>query len=203
MTSTRIVIMAKAPIPGFAKTRLSQMLGAYGAAQLAARMLKHTVEVALSADVGPVEICASPGPNHEAWSDIALSGSIFWSEQCAGDLGARMACVVERAMASMEPVILVGTDCPGLDAIHFQKAGTALRAHDAVIVPVVDGGYALLGLNRFHPSLFENIEWSTERVFSQTLSRLRALNWSVRRLPMMRDVDTPTDLQYLPSSLKS
>jgi len=203
MTTTRIVIMAKAPIPGFAKTRLSLMLGAHGAAQLAARMLKHTVEAALSADVGPVEICASPGPDHEAWSDMALSKRILWSEQCDGDLGARMACVVERAENRKEPVILVGTDCPGLDAIRFQKASTALSAHDAVIVPVVDGGYALLGLNRFHPSLFEHIDWSTERVFSQTLSRLRALDWSVRRLPMMRDVDTPMDLQYLPSSLKS
>ena len=82
-------------------------------------------------------------------------------------------------------------------------ARAALCAHDAVIAPVVDGGYALLGLNRFHPSLFENIDWSTERVFTQTLSRLTALDWSVRRLPMMRDIDMPMELQYLPASWKS
>lgn len=201
--TTRIAIMAKAPIPGFAKTRLSLTLGAHGAAQLAARMLRHTVEAALSADVGPVEICASPAPDHDAWSDMVFPREILWSEQCAGDLGARMASVVERAVARMEPVLLVGTDCPDLDAIHFQKASAALCAHDVVIAPVVDGGYALLGLNRFHPSLFENIDWSTERVFTQTLSRLRALDWSVRRLPMMRDIDMPMDLQYLPSAWKS
>ena len=91
MMTTRIVIMAKAPIPGFAKTRLSLMLGAHGAAQLAARMLRHTVEAALSANVGPVEICASPGPNHDAWNDMLFPGEVLWSEQCAGDLGARSA----------------------------------------------------------------------------------------------------------------
>jgi hypothetical protein len=61
----------------------------------------------------------------------------------------------------------------------------------------VDGGYYLIGMNRLHPGLFEDIAWSTDQVYSQTVARARALGLSVLELPSWYDVDDAQALQML------
>ncbi|MDD2875278.1 MAG: glycosyltransferase, partial [Azoarcus sp.] len=90
MKPTRIIIFAKAPVAGYAKTRLIPALGAEGASRLARRMLAHTVGNALRANLGPVELCAAPSTVDPAWRELALPPELQWSEQGEGDLGARM-----------------------------------------------------------------------------------------------------------------
>jgi rSAM/selenodomain-associated transferase 1 len=199
VSATRIVVFAKAPQPGRVKTRLIPALGADGAAALAAHMLAHTLAAAAEAAPGGVELCASPAPDDPAWQGIALPAALRWSAQGEGDLGARMAGAAQRVLADGERVLLIGTDCPALDAARLRAAARALDATDAVIIPSFDGGYVLLGLRRFDPTLFADIVWSTSSVAAVTLARLRALGWTHRVLPALHDIDLPEDLVHLPA----
>ncbi len=199
MSATRIVVFAKAPQPGRVKTRLIPALGAEGAAALAAGMLVHTLGVAIEAGLGEAELCASPAPDDPAWQGIALPAALRWSAQGEGDLGARMAGAARRVLAGGERVLLIGTDCPALDAGCLRAASDALDAAEAVIVPSFDGGYVLLGLRRFDPTLFADIAWSTPSVATVTRARLCALGWNHRVLPALHDIDLPEDLVHLPA----
>lgn len=199
MSAPRIVVFAKAPQPGRVKTRLIPALGADGAAALAARMLAHTLAVAAEAASGEVELCASPAPDDPAWQGVAVPAALRWSAQGEGDLGARMAGAARRVLGGGGRVLLIGTDCPALNADGLRAAAQALDAADAVIIPSIDGGYVLLGLRRFDPTLFADIAWSTSGVAAETLARLRALGWTHRVLPALHDIDLPEDLVHLPA----
>jgi rSAM/selenodomain-associated transferase 1 len=198
MSGVRVVIFAKAPLPGMAKTRLIPTLGAQGAADLARRMLSHTLAQALAADVGPVELCVTPSPIEALWQSLAIPASVAWSDQGEGNLGTRMARATQRVTGAGESVLIIGTDCPALDAGHLRRAAASLKHFDATLVPTADGGYVLLGVNRFHASIFADIEWSTHSVASETLSRLEQLGWKVQNNPMLHDIDEPADLGWLP-----
>lgn len=199
MTSVRIVIFAKAPLPGVAKTRLIPALGENGAAHLALRMLRHTVSEALAAEVGEVELCVTPEPSTPLWQPFSdPAWRVHWQAQGEGDLGERLARAAQRSMAEESAVLLIGTDCPALTANHLREAAARIQSHDAVIVPSIDGGYALLGLKQFSPSVFQGIAWSTDSVAFATLCRIGSLGWTVAQLPMLRDIDEPEDLAALP-----
>ena len=195
--SVRIVLFAKAPLPGLAKTRLIPALGAQGAADLARRMLNHAVAQALTAEVGPVELCVTPSPQESTWQSLGIPAAVTWSDQGQGDLGSRMARAAQRVLGAGESVLLIGGDCPALSAGHLRHAVTSLQHFDATLVPAVDGGYVLLGLKRFHASLFEDIEWSTGSVAQETLRRLEKLGWDVQTHSMLQDIDEPADLKDL------
>ena len=198
MMPIRIVIMAKAPTAGFAKTRLIPALGAEDAAQLAKRMLLHTVQTAITSNLGAVEVCAAPEPNAVVWQNLNLPGVLSWSAQSDGDLGARMARVAERTILGGEAILLIGTDCPDIDVGTLSAAAAALHQHDACLLPTFDGGYALLGMTKFNATLFDNMPWSTSAVAKETLNRTRQLGWKTHVLATVHDIDEPTDLQYLP-----
>lgn len=197
---TRIVVFAKAPQAGFAKTRLIPALGAKGAAALARCMLQHTLTQALAAGAHAVELCMSPAPGDPAWQGVALPQAIALSDQATGDLGARMSRAIDRALAQRQgPVLLMGTDCPTLSAAHIAEAACQLDHHDAVLLPVADGGYVLIGLRAPCPGLFTNMVWSTPVVAAETLHRMADLGLRVWQGPMLHDIDEPADLAHLPA----
>ena len=194
-----VIVFAKAPVAGAVKTRLVGALGAAGAARLAARMLESTAACALEAEVGPVEVCCAPDRSHAAFAALASRRALTLTEQGEGDLGQRMHRALERALASQPAAIAIGTDAPELDAIYLREAAAALGRHDAVIGPAVDGGYALIGLRRAAPALFEGIDWSTSRVLAQTRERLERLGFSWAELAPLHDIDEPADLCHVPA----
>jgi len=196
---TRILIIAKAPIPGFCKTRLAPAIGTEAAARLARRMLRDAVDAACIASVGPVELCVTPGVDAFDWPSLGLPASVDWSDQGDGDLGARMGRAALRAVDAGEAVLLIGTDCPGLDAAVLRSATAALSDHDATMVPTADGGYALLGLARFDALVFADMPWSTDAVATLTRQRLQQLGWRLHTLPTLHDIDEPADLRHLPA----
>jgi len=200
VTRVRIVIFAKAPLPGQVKTRLIPALGAAGAARLAARLLDLALEQARTAGVAAVELCMSPAPSHAAWAGIALPPGIATSDQGEGDLGERMARAARRCIDNGEAVLLTGTDCPDLTAARLAEAARRLASHDAVLYPAVDGGYPLLGLRAFDDSLFADMPWSTDAVARLTLERMAALGWRVWVGETLRDIDEPGDLAWLPGN---
>ena len=156
-------------------------------------MLEGTIVAALEAGIGPVELCADPSPDHPDWHGLMPAG-LETSGQGEGDLGARLSRASARILAAGEKVLLIGTDCPSLEARQLREAATALETSDACILPAEDGGYVLLGLTRHDPSLFENISWSGPQVASNTIGRIAALGWSLWVGETLRDVDEPADL---------
>jgi len=198
MSRIRTLVFAKAPQPGFAKTRLIPRLGEVGAAALARRMLDHMLASALAAGIGPVELCASPAMEENAWHGIVLPAGIDHSAQGEGNLGARLARHARRILQTGEPLLLVGTDCIELDAHALRAAAHALQDHDCTLHPTLDGGYALLGLRRYDDSLFAEIAWSTDSVARITIERIEQLGWTLHRGAVLHDVDEPADLRHLP-----
>lgn len=198
ISGVRVVIFAKAPFPGQVKTRLIPRLGAQGAADLARRMLSHTLAQVVAAAVGPVELCATPAPQDPVWRTVGAPAGVTWSDQGDGDLGARMGRAVQRVTSAGDAILLIGSDCPALDALGLRRAAAALQQADATIIPTADGGYVLLGLNRYHPTLFEDIVWSTDSVAQETRRRLARLGWSVEEAAPLYDIDEPADLCWLP-----
>jgi rSAM/selenodomain-associated transferase 1 len=198
MNHKRIIIFAKAPEPFRAKTRLIPALGAEGAAQLARQMLLHTLEEALASGADTIELCMAPDLKDPAWMNVELPPSILCSSQGEGSLGERLARASARALDGGEQVFLIGTDCPALDANVLRQAMEALDNKDAVMIPARDGGYVLLGLKCFDPSIFEGIAWSTSTVSLETAQRMARLSWNLATLPALPDIDEPADLQHLP-----
>ncbi len=197
---TTLVIFAKAPQPGHAKTRLIPALGAEGAAALARRMLDHALTQALAAGIGPIELCTSPPPGDPAWEKITIPAAVLRTGQGEGDLGERMARAVRRVTADDgRPVLLMGSDCPALTAAVIREAARQLHTHDALLVPVADGGYVLIGLKSPCPALFGRMPWSTATVAAETLARMAALGLKVWRGPLLHDIDEPADLAQLPA----
>ncbi|MFZ2307986.1 MAG: TIGR04282 family arsenosugar biosynthesis glycosyltransferase [Rhodoferax sp.] len=201
--STHLVVFAKAPQAGVAKTRLMSALGAQGAADLARRMLQHTLQQAMAAQVGPVELCMSPGPDDAAWAGVEIPATALRTSQGDGDLGQRMARAVERVTASGQSILLMGTDCPALSAARIAEAAQALAHHDAALVPVADGGYVLVGLHAPRPAIFADMAWSTPSVAAVTLQRMVMLGQRVWVGPTLHDIDEPTDLAHVPPHLLS
>ena len=200
---THLVVFAKAPLAGFAKTRLIPALGPEGAATLARHMLSHTLQQALAAGAQAVELCMSPAPSDPAWDGIALPPAVERTAQGEGDLGARMCRAVERALTLHQgPVLLMGTDCPALSARVIAEAARQLEHHDAVLLPASDGGYVLIGLRQPDASLFTHMAWSTPVVAAETLRRMASLRLRVWHGPVLHDIDEPRDLDHLPAALK-
>ena len=193
-----VIVMAKAPVAGYAKTRLIPALGATGAADLAAQLLERAVDAALAAGLGPVDLCCAPDRGHPAFAQLARGHGVTTSDQGDGDLGARMERALHRWLATAGRALLIGTDAPALDASVLRAAAMALEAHDAVFVPAFDGGYVLVGLRRRHAPIFRNMVWSTATVMAHTRRRLARAGWRHLELAAMADIDEPADLRLLP-----
>ena len=194
-----VIVFAKAPVAGYAKTRLAPALGAAGAARLAERLLNDAVAQAVASAVGPVELCCAPDASHPAFAALAARFAIALTEQGDGDLGVRMGRAFDRAFGIGRTALLIGTDAPGLDAAYLRDAARCLRSHDAVFGPALDGGYTLVGLTRRVPELFEDIAWSTAQVMQQTRATLRRLGLAHAELAPLADIDEPGDLRHLPA----
>jgi uncharacterized protein len=197
--NTTVIVFAKAPVPGFAKTRLMPALGAEGAAALAQRMLSHAVEQACLAGLGPVEICATPDTSHPSFAQLAAQHGVDLTSQGNGDLGQRMHRAFCRVL--LPPAgraLLIGTDAPALNAVMLREAADLLIRHDAVFVPAIDGGYALVGLQCADPRWFSDMSWSTPSVMQTTRERLKAASAQWAELPPVADIDEPADLAHLP-----
>jgi rSAM/selenodomain-associated transferase 1 len=192
-----IAVLAKAPLPGLAKTRLIPALGADGAAMLAARLIERAIATAQTAALGPVTLWCAPDESHPVFAAMPQKYGVALARQPDGDLGARMH---EAAVAANRPALVIGSDCPALTAAHLREAADALRDHDAVLIPAEDGGYVLIGLRGPQSGLFSDMEWSTAMVMDETRRRMQALALSCRELTPLWDVDSPADLARLQGS---
>jgi rSAM/selenodomain-associated transferase 1 len=189
-----IAILAKAPIPGFAKTRLIPALGAEGAATFQHSLIVHAVETACAAATGPVALWCAPDATHPAFAALQARG-IGLMRQADGDLGARMLAAFAAADG---PALVIGTDCPALTANDLRTAAAVLRGGaEAVVFPADDGGYVLIGARRPEAALFEDMIWSTPQVMDETRRRLWQARLTWQEPATLWDVDRPEDLDRL------
>ncbi len=181
-TDTRVVVFARAPEPGAAKTRLIPLLGADGAAALQGVLLDHALTTAIAADIGRVELWCAPSAQHPLLSACLQRHGIDGVSQCEGDLGARMQHAAAATLAAAARVIIIGADCPALTADDLRAAAAALDGHhDAVLIPAEDGGYVLIGLKWWDARLFSDIVWGGDQVLAATRARLAALQLALAR----------------------
>lgn len=197
-----VILFAKAPIPGTAKTRLIPALGAEGAARLHESLLHRALLTATTADAGKVQLWCSPSIDHPVFQQCAKRYQVELFAQPEGDLGTRLAYAFAQALDTGPYAIAIGADIPDLDATDLQQAVAALNTGaDAVIGPAEDGGYYLLGLTRYAMEPFRQIDWGTAQVLNQTRERLRQLGWRWHELASHWDVDRPEDLARLDKRL--
>jgi hypothetical protein len=199
-TDTPVLVFARAPVPGEAKTRLVPVLGAEGAATLSARLARRAIDTAFAAALGQVELWCAPDAKHPFFAECTRRYPLVLLEQGDGDLGARMARALESALSNHPRAVLIGSDCPALAPEDIAAAAGALEAHDVAFVPAEDGGYVLIAARRTDPRLFDAIPWGGGQVMRRTRDRLRELGWRWVELPSRWDVDRPGDLDRLMAS---
>jgi rSAM/selenodomain-associated transferase 1 len=188
-----IIVFARAPVPGQAKTRLIPRLGAWRAAALQAQLTGRALRTARAARCGRVEL-------HVTRRHGLFEKEFPVKRQKGGDLGVRMLNAFENALRRHRAVVLIGTDCPALKPADLRRAARLLRgACDAVLAPAEDGGYALIGLKRARKAIFEGIDWGGDAVLRQTLAKIRLLDFNCRLLRTVWDLDRPEDLERLRS----
>lgn len=191
-----VAILAKAPIPGLAKTRLIPHLGDVGAALLQRWLLQRTVAMAVVADVGPVTLWCTPDTRHPDFALCRSFGSVNLRLQPDADLGERMRTAIAES-PTRAGTLVIGTDCPLLTPPLLRRAADALIERNAVVIPAKDGGYVLIGMREASHQVFSDIDWSTEHVMMQTRERLAATGWQWDELDPLWDVDRMEDYQRL------
>ncbi len=200
-----IVVFAKAPIAGQVKTRLIGTLTPEEAKDLYICFLKDTFESLEELqeddenDELSLVLCFTPADELEAFEAADLNGCLLLA-QSGHDLGERMKnCFADLFKLKFQSVIIIGADTPTLPAEFISEAFTILtQDKNAVTIgPTLDGGYYLIGMNSPHPTLFENINWSTNQVMHQTGQQAETNNLKLSLLPEWFDVDSPDDLERL------
>jgi rSAM/selenodomain-associated transferase 1 len=188
-TLPTIIIFIKNPELGKAKTRLASTVGPERALGIYIALLGHTRRVVSSVPARRLLYYSSFIDTQDEWSDKDFDKYL----QIKGGLGEKMATAFQQAFENGAPVLIVGSDCAQLTPDILLSAIESLNKNDVVIGPAEDGGYYLLGMNRFLPELFRGISWSTEQVFPQTLTILEKLGASYGLLPTLSDIDYEED----------
>ncbi len=198
----RILVFAKAPVPGACKTRLIPALGAAGAAALHAELLEATLQRLATADLAPLQLWCAPDAGAAPFPGLAERFGVALHTQRGAGLGERLLHAATEALTRAQAVVLVGCDCPSLGPAQVTATLRALLhapRRDAVLGPADDGGYVLLGLRRAAPELFTAMPWGGDGVAAMTRARMAGLGWRWLELGSLPDLDRPEDLdRYRP-----
>jgi len=191
----RILIFSKAPIPGHVKTRLCPPLTDQAASQVHRQLTTRTLKMACKEAICPVQLWCSPSSTHSFFTTLKENFPVTLEKQAGNNLGEKMHHAFCTSLQSAQHVILIGSDSPSLSPEVLKNAIVALKNHhDITLAPALDGGYALIGLNRPQQRLFKEINWGKQDVLTTTLKRIKTLKLNYYELPLQWDVDTPEDL---------
>lgn len=187
-----LIVFLKNPILGRVKTRLAKDIGNENALQVYLRLLDINLQC-ISKFNGKVHL----------YFDSFLPENNSYPEhfklmiQEGNDLGERMSNAFQNSFEKgFKKCIIIGSDCPAIEPKHLEKSLTNLDTTDVVFGPAIDGGYYLLGMNKYYPELFKNVEWSSEKVLDQSISICINKNLKHHLLEPLRDIDTKDDLDF-------
>jgi len=194
MNQPELILFARKPVPGEVKTRLQADYGPERAAEIAAFLIRATVELAVSAWPSRVSLYASPDPDHPLFHALALEFDIRLARQAEGDLGAGMLAALRDGIERGGSAAIMGCDVPHAGWDVIDQANEWLARGRNVLGPTEDGGYFFIGLQEARPELFEDMPWGGNEVLAATLSRAEKLGMEFDLLPKQRDIDTAGDL---------
>ena len=193
-SANALLIFIKNPEKGNVKTRLAATIGDENALRVYKKLVTYTRQTVEDLQADKQLWYSQFIPDNDEWDEQTFSKKIQEGES----LGERMKTAFARAFDDgYERVVIIGSDCGQLEANHVEQAYEALQKNQVVIGPSQDGGYYLLGMNRFIPGLFEGKDWSTTKVFTQTLGDCKKDGLSVRVLEELNDVDTEADWEQV------
>jgi rSAM/selenodomain-associated transferase 1 len=197
-----LVVMVRAPRLGTVKTRLAAELGDDRALAIHRAMTERVVG-AVGAAPCALTVAYTPsdaGAEMRGW----LGDRFHFVSQHGTGLGERMTAAIEaRLRAGARRVIVIGTDCPTLDADTVTEALAALETHDVVFGPASDGGYYLVGVRAPQRAIFDRVPWSSEHTLAVSLVRAADAGLTVALLDEMRDVDTADDWRWHEAQLSA
>ena len=193
MIRPKLIIFAKAPVMGRAKTRLATDIGLVHAQRLYRSMSSRVIRLA-SGQKWDTELAITPA--HQL-GRIPMWDQIVQRPQKSGSLSPRLADV----FSAKGPILVIGTDCPEVNRNDISQAFKALKSHDAVFGPAEDGGFWLIGLvGPVRPAIFYNIRWSS----AYTLSDIKSnIGGPIAELRTLIDVDDGAALANLRSRSRS
>ena len=188
--SNGLLTFIKNPIKGKAKTRLAATVGDDEALRIYKELLKHTRQIVTAIDVNRYLFYGFFIDKNDDWSNDDFQKFL----QIDGGLGDKMKDGFQKVFADgNQKVVIIGSDCASLTPEIVLEAFEKLDDHDFVIGPADDGGYYLLGMNSFEPTVFDNVVWSTEEVLNQTITNIKALDKKHVLLTVLSDIDYEED----------
>lgn len=193
-SDSALLIFSRAPVTGQVKTRLQPALTPEQATEAHIELTRLTLARAFEPPLCPVILYCTPDDGHPFFRQCAREYPLTLAVQRGRDLGERMHLALSDALSRYRRVLLMGCDCPSLQAGDLRQALAALKqGYDAVMAPAEDGGYVLIGLNKPCPGLFTGIRWGSEQVMVSTRQRARRLGLRWYELATQWDVDRIDD----------
>jgi len=191
-----ILVFARAPVYGQVKTRLAAGVGRDSALAVYRQLLEHTLDMVAESCLAPVELHLDGDPEHPFVGRIARRTGATIVAQRDGDLGRRMYLALKGALRQRSSALVIGSDCPVLDAGYLDRALQQLECGTEVVVgPSEDGGYVLIGATRADERVFRGIRWSCDSVMQQTRDALCRADIEFAELETLWDIDHPEDYQ--------
>ncbi len=198
MLQQALIIFVRNPEPGKVKTRIAKDLGDTTALEVYQKLLLHTKSITQNLSVDVFVYYTDYINDNDLWNGAPYLKKI----QTGRNLGERMQNAFENMFdLGYENIAIIGSDCFELTQAIIEEAFEQLNYHRAVIGPTKDGGYYLLGMSSLLSPLFANKDWSTYKVYQQTLEDIDALRVSLFPLPVLSDVDTAEDCKKYPGLL--
>jgi rSAM/selenodomain-associated transferase 1 len=189
-----LVQFARSPRKGRVKTRMIPHLSAAGARDLHCELVRWTCRRLLSSGLGDVEVYVAGEVDQPLFAECRSMGAAGIARQRGADLGERMYNAIRDGLERYRCVILVGSDCPGIDARYLRRAAIGLDEAPLVLGPATDGGYVMIGARAIEPDIFRDIPWGTDTVCARTRATLSRMGLMWAELPRLTDIDRPEDL---------
>ena len=188
-----IIIFVRHPELGKVKTRLAATIGNEKALAVYEFLLMHTCRIIENITVPAYIYYADKIVHGDIWKGAGIKKKLQQGE----DLGEKMANAFREVLQEgYHKAVIIGSDCYDLTLELIAQAFEMLENADIVIGPAKDGGYYLLGMNAPFKNIFENIEWSTDTVFSKTMDKIRQINYTFSILTVLADIDTENDITF-------
>lgn len=190
--SNGLIIFIKNPEIGKVKTRLAKTIGNEKALEVYQLLQERTKKVSLGVNARRFLFYSENIAQNDQWSNQDFDKLL----QVDGDLGNRMIAAIQAVFSmGSNKTIIIGSDCYDITSEIIESAFQKLDHSDVVIGPANDGGYYLIGMKKMHQDIFQNIEWSTETVFENTINKVVQKGRSYEVLPTLIDIDTEEDLK--------
>ena len=191
VTKKLLIIFCKNPELGKVKTRIAATMGDEKALAIYYKLINYTQQITETLPLDKVVYYSNHIDREDSWKNARFHKAL----QKGNDLGERMRNAFEDSFNSgFRSVCIIGTDCMEVTSEIIEDAFKVLSTKDAVLGPAKDGGYYLLGMNKFQETLFQNKNWSTDSVAENTLQDFKSLQLSYDLLPMLSDIDEEKDV---------